>query len=114
MHAGEIALERFAPPDLETLSSIILGKRNASAVERSRGLGPFLRMQLQAFPFDADRRRNDVPAVADGAGAGNLVVNVLAARIDVLRTDSAGNQQRLAPDRGPCHGNPDASPPWHR
>lgn len=84
-HARKIALKRVAAAKFQAFSSVVLWKRDASAVQR---LGParlLLGAQLQPFALHADRRRNNVAAVANGACTGNLVENVLAARIDILR-----------------------------
>src|ERR1041385_9134254 len=85
MHAGEIAFERGTAPELEPLTLVIFPERNTSAVQGPRALGAFLRMQFHAFAFHADRRRDDAAAIADGACAGHLVEDFLAAGIDLLR-----------------------------
>ena len=46
---------------------------------------PSLGRNFKSFALHADRRRNNAAAVANGACTGNLVENVLAARIDILR-----------------------------
>lgn len=85
MHARQIALECMTAVNFQTLSSVILWKRDASAVQRLGGAYCFFGTQLETFALDTNRRPYDAPAVANGTGTGNLVVNVLAARIHILR-----------------------------
>ena len=84
-HTCKIVLDRAASTKFQTVPPEILGKGDASAVKRSGPFRSLLRLQLQAFPLYAHRRRDDASAVANGARAGDLVVNVFAARIDLLR-----------------------------
>ena len=84
-HARKVTFERMAAVKFQAFPSVVLWKRDASAVQR---LGPtrlLLGAQLQSFTLYADWRRNNVTAVANGACAGNLIEYVLAARIDILR-----------------------------
>src|SRR5437588_10409050 len=98
MHAGEITLKRFAAVDLETFPSVILVKRHPAAIERSGRFGPFLRLKFQPLALDAGRRRNNASAVLHGACTGDLVVNVAAARIDLLRGCRLGNEWKKQAD----------------
>ena len=84
-HARKIAFERMAAVKFQTFPSVVLWKRDASAVQRLDAARLLLGAQLQPFPLHADRGWNNAPAVANGACAGDLVENVLAARINILR-----------------------------
>jgi hypothetical protein len=82
MHAN-VALERMAFAHLKPVSPEILWKCDLAPIER---LGrSFTRAQLQTFALHADRRRNDVSAILHRASARDLVVKILAPRIDILR-----------------------------
>src|SRR4029078_6891697 len=84
-HARKIALERAAAVKFQAFRSVVLWKGDASAVQRLCTARLLLGAQLQSFALDSDRWRNNTPAVANGARAGDLVVDILAARIDILR-----------------------------
>src|SRR5512144_1034166 len=84
-HARKIALERAAAVKFQSFPSVVLWKGDASAVQRLGTVRLLLGAQLQSFALHADRWRNNTPAIANGACAGNLVINILAARIDILR-----------------------------
>jgi len=83
--ARKIALKRVAAAKFQAFSSVVLWKRDAPAIQRLGPASRFLGTQLQPLALDANRRRDDVSAIAYGARAGNLVVNILAVRIDILR-----------------------------
>ena len=85
MHAGKVAFERVAATNFKAFPSGVLWKRDASAVQRLGVARLLLGAQFQPFALNADRWWNNAPAVANGACARNLVENILAARIDVLR-----------------------------
>src|SRR5262245_12687983 len=87
---------------LEPVSPEILWKCDLAAIER---LGrSFTRAQLQTFALHANRRSNDASAILQRASARDLVVNILAPRIDVLRgqrSDGRDNQEN-----GDCRSDP--------
>jgi hypothetical protein len=101
-HACHVALERMAFAHLKPVSPEILWKCDLAPIER---LGrSFTRAQLQTFALHADRRRNDASAILHRTSARDLVVNILAPRIDILRgqrSDGRDNQKT-----GDCQSDP--------
>src|SRR5262245_13226577 len=96
-HASHVALERMALAHLEPVSPEILWKCDLAPIERlSRS---FTRAQLQTFALDADRRRNDASAILHRASARDLVVNILAPRIDILRGQRSNGRDQKTGDR---------------
>src|SRR5215510_2674063 len=85
MHAGKVAFERVTATNFKAFPSVVLWKRDAPTVQRLSNARFFLGTQFESFARDANRRPNDASAVANGACAGNLVIDILATRIDVLR-----------------------------
>ena len=73
--------------NLEAVSSVVLRKCDATAIERLHCFAAFRRTQLQPFALDPARWRNDLSTVLHGTSAGDFVEDFLAARIDVLRDD---------------------------
>jgi len=84
-HTGKVAFKRTAAVKFQAFPSVVLWKGDASAIQSLGAALLFLGAQLQPLALDADWWRNNPPAVANGTGAGNLVINILAARIDILR-----------------------------
>lgn len=109
-HAREIALKRVAAAKFQTFSSVVLWKRDTPAIQRLGPISRFFGTQLQPLTLDANRRRDHVSAIANGARAGNLVVNILAAWIDILRKhELSGREANNRPDQN----GPSAIPVRH-
>src|SRR6185295_9037122 len=101
-HARKVALERAAAVKFQAFPSVVLWKGDAAAVQRLRTARVLLEAQLQSFALDADRRRNNAPAVANSASARNLVENVIAARIDILPKTWLNDQNDGETGDRPC------------
>jgi hypothetical protein len=60
-------------------------KCDSSAVERPGRLRRFPRVQFPSLPLHADRRGNNSSPILQSASTRDLVVNVIASWVDVLR-----------------------------
>src|SRR5262245_5758777 len=93
-HAGQVTLESMAFVHLKAVSPEILRKCHLATIESLSRTFP--RAQLQTFSLHTDGRRNDPPAILHRASACDLVVDILASRVDVLRghrPDKRRNQE---------------------
>jgi len=84
-HARKITFERMAAPNFQAFPSVVLRKRDASAIQRLGITRVLLGAQFQSLALHTNRRRDNAPAIADGTRTRNLVKNVVAARINILR-----------------------------